>query len=302
MSTQNSSNLTNIDKADENYNMGLQYLQTSCINCRFFPSYLDAIHFFKKAADAYHNSDQFEKEIAAREKIAKCLNNSNCYWEEGNEHEKMFKIQLHQLKLPIDAQNSMINSFHAYAANRSYDDGIKALMKSSNEFINNEYKEEAEKILEFAFMGIDKYYQIIISNKDCDYHCVYDCVDKYLDFLFSEEKYDKSAEISQRFAELIIKENKNEKRNICKYIGFQAVAELLGEKEDNFQKTIQKGKEFEEKGDDFCSNIYRLVNIVRQNSKENEKIIKRLYDSVSRKMPPSLGKIFNIKFIKKTRK
>ena len=278
MSTQNSSNLTNIDKADENYNMGLQYLQTSCINCRFFPSYLDAIHFFKKAADAYHNSDQFEKEIAAREKIAKCLNNSNCYWEEGNEHEKMFKIQLHQLKLPLDAQNSMINSFHAYAANRSYDDGIKALMKSSNEFINNEYKEEAEKILEFAFMGIDKYYQIIISNKE----------------------YDKSAEISQRFAELIIKENKNEKRNICKYIGFQAVAELLGEKEDNFQKTIQKGKEFEEKGDDFCSNIYRLVNIVRQNSKENEKIIKRLYDSVSRKMPSSLAKIFKIKFIKKT--
>jgi tetratricopeptide (TPR) repeat protein len=300
MSTENSSNLTNIDKADENYNMGMQYLQTSCINCRFAPSYLDAIHFFKKAADAYHNSDQFEKEIAAREKIAKCLNNSSCYWEEGNEHEKMFKIQLHQLKLPLDAQNSMINSFHAYAANRSYDDGIKALMKSSNEFIENEYREEAEKILEVAFMGIDKYYHVIISNKECDYHCVYDCVDKYLDFLFSEEKYDKSAEISQKFAELIIKENKNDKRNICKYIGFQAVAELLGEKEENYEKTIQKGKEFEENGDDFCSNIYRLVNAVKQNSKDNEKVIKRLYDSVARKMPSSFAKIFSIKFVKKT--
>ena len=113
MSTQNSSNLTNIDKADENYNMGLQYLQTSCINCRFFPSYLDAIHFFKKAADAYHNSDQFEKEIAAREKIAKCLNNSNCYWEEGNEHEKIAKIYANLLK---DDKNSLVSISNAQIA------------------------------------------------------------------------------------------------------------------------------------------------------------------------------------------
>ena len=296
MST-NLSDLTNIEKANENYLSGLELLQTSCIKCRCNPNYLDAIPYFKKAADVYHGCGKFEKEVATREKLVKCFRNERSFWEEGNEYEKISKIQLNQLKKIDDAQNSIINSFHAYASNRSYDDGIKALTKSSNDFIDSGNNEEAIKILEFAFEGIDKYYHILTLNKEESDHYIYECIDKYIDLLFGEEEYEKSAEISEKSAEMIKKDKKEEKRLICKYYGFQAISEFLNKKEDKYQNTVEKGMEFEENGDDFCSKINRLVNVVKQNNKDNEKLIKSLFSEISRKVPSNIGKMMNIKFI-----
>ena len=296
MST-NLSDLTNIEKANENYLSGLELLQTSCIKCRCNPNYLDAIPYFKKAVDVYHGCGKFEKEVATREKLVKCFRNERSFWEEGNEYEKISKIQLNQLKKIDDAQNSIINSFHAYASNRSYDDGIKALTKSSNDFIDSGNNEEAIKILEFAFEGIDKYYHILTLNKEESDHYIYECIDKYIDLLFGEEEYEKSAEISEKSAEMIKKDKKEEKRLICKYYGFQAISELLNKKEDKYQNTVEKGMEFEENGDDFCSKINRLVNVVKQNNKDNEKLIKSLFSEISRKVPSNIGKMMNIKFI-----
>ena len=296
MST-NLSDLTNIEKANENYLSGLELLQTSCIKCRCNPNYLDAIPYFKKAADVYHGCGKFEKEVATREKLVKCFRNERSFWEEGNEYEKISKIQINQLKKIDDAQNSIINSFHAYASNRSYDDGIKALTKSSNDFIDSGNNEEAIKILEFAFEGIDKYYHILTLNKEESDHYIYECIDKYIDLLFGEEEYEKSAEISEKSAEMIKKDKKEEKRLICKYYGFQAISEFLNKKEDKYQNTVEKGMEFEENGDDFCSKINRLVNVVKQNNKDNEKLIKSLFSEISRKVPSNIGKMMNIKFI-----
>ena len=296
MST-NLSDLTNIEKANENYLSGLELLQTSCIKCRCNPNYLDAIPYFKKAADVYHGCGKFEKEVSTREKLVKCFRNERSFWEEGNEYEKISKIQLNQLKKIDDAQNSIINSFHAYASNRSYDDGIKALTKSSNDFIDSGNNKEAIKILEFAFEGIDKYYHILTLNKEESDHYIYECIDKYIDLLFGEEEYEKSAEISEKSAEMIKKDKKEEKRLICKYYGFQAISELLNKKEDKYQNTVEKGMEFEENGDDFCSKINRLVNVVKQNNKDNEKLIKSLFSEISRKVPSNIGKMMNIKFI-----
>ena len=169
----NLSELTQLEKANQNYLTGLELLQTSCLNCRFSPSYLDAIPYFKKAADIFHGCGKFEKEINSREKLVKCFNNQKSFWEEGNEYEKICKTQLNQLKLVTEAYNSIINSFHAYASNRSYDDGIKALTKSSNEFIDSGNEQVATKILAFAFEGIDKYYHVLTLNNEDSHHYIY---------------------------------------------------------------------------------------------------------------------------------
>ena len=83
----NLSELTQLEKANQNYLTGLELLQTSCLNCRFNPDYLDAIPYFKKAADIFHGCGKFEKEINSREKLVKCFNNEKSFWEEGNEYE-----------------------------------------------------------------------------------------------------------------------------------------------------------------------------------------------------------------------
>ena len=194
----NLSELTQLEKANQNYLTGLELLQTSCLNCRFNPNYLDAIPYFKKAADIFHGCGKFEKEINSREKLVKCFNNEKSFWEEGNEYEKICKTQLNQLKLVTEAHNSIINSFHAYASNHSYDDGIKALTKSSYEFIDSGNEQVAIKILAFAFEGIDKYYHVLTLNNEDSHHYIYECIDKYIDLLFSKEEYEKAAEVSQK--------------------------------------------------------------------------------------------------------
>jgi tetratricopeptide (TPR) repeat protein len=294
----NLSDLTQLEKANQDYLSGLELLQTSCIKCRFTPNYIDAIPLFKKAADAYRGSGNFQKEINSREKLAKCYKSEKSAWEEGNEYEKISRIQLNQLKSAPDAYNSVINSFHAYASNRSYDDGIKALTKISNEFIDSGNEEEAVKVLTFAFDEIDRYYHVITLDKEENHHYIYECIDKYIDLLFSKEDYEKSAEVAHKSAEMIKKDQKEEKRLICKYYGFQAIAEICGKKEDKFETTIETGKGFESNGDEFCSNISRFVNVVKQNHKDNERIIKSLFNSLSRKVPASMAKMINIKIIK----
>ena len=259
----NLSELTQLEKANQNYLTGLELLQTSCVNCRFNPDYLDAIPYFKKAADIFHGCGKFEKEINSREKLVKCFNNEKSFWEEGNEYEKICKTQLNQLKLVTEAHNSIINSFHAYASNHSY----------------------------------DKYYHVLTLNNEDSHHYIYECIDKYIDLLFSKEEYEKAAEVSQKSWQIIKKDKQDEKRYICKYHGFQAIAEICGKKEDKYSITLEKGMDFEVDGDDFCSKINRLVNIVKQNHKDNEKLIKSLFNDISRKVPASLAKMLNIKFI-----
>ena len=295
----NLSDLTNLEKANQEYIIGLEFLQTSCIKCRFNPNYLDAIPHLKKAAEIYRGCGKYEKELTTRDKLVKCFNSTQSYWEEGNEYEKISKTQLNQLKSPADAQNSIINSFHAYATNRNYDEGIKAISKSSNEFVDSGNKECAIKILEFAFEGINKYYHVLTLNNEDSHLYIYECIDKYIDLLFDGDNYEKASEIALKSAELIENEKKDEKRMICKYYGFQAIAELLQQKDNNFQVAIEKGMNYEDTDDDFCTKINRLVNVVKQNDKENERIIKNIYNEIARRVPTSLGKKLNTNFIAK---
>lgn len=290
-------NLQNHENANNEYLSGLELLQTSCIKCRCNPSYLDAIPYFKKASELYHGCGLFDKEVLARQKLVKCFNNEKSFWEEGNEYEKISKLQLIQLNKVEEAHNSIINSFHAYASNRTYEDGIKALSKSSNDFVDTNHKNEAIKILEFAFIGIDKYYHILTLNKEDSHHYIYECLDKYIDLLFGEEDYEKSAEICHKISKLIEKEQKDEKTLICKYYGFQAISELLNNKEQNYKKAIEEGQKYEINDNNFCSKIERLVNVVNQRSPENEKLIKSLFGEISRRVPASMVKFINQRFI-----
>ena len=209
----------------------------------------------------------------------------------------MCQTQINQLKQIPEAKTSIINSFNAFAANRTYDDGIKAITKASNFFIDNDHKDEAEQILEFGFEGIEKYYHVLIINEEESHFYIYECIDKYIDLLFDKEKFNKSANVSEKAAELIKEENKEENKMICKYYGFWALSELLGKNDKKYQEVIDKGMDFEKDGDKFCSKINRLVNVINQKDKENEKLIKKLYSEIARNVPSSMARVVNIKYV-----
>ena len=282
-----------LKEANKNYKKGSNYLKTSFFKCNFHPDYTSAIPYFKLAADEFHSCGEFEKEIETREKLVKCFISDQSSWEEGNEYEKISKVQLDNLKSPSDAYNSIENSYNAYINNHSYEDALKALNKSYDNFIEKENKKEAEKVLGLAFNGIQKFYHVIILNKDEDYSYVYESIDKYVDFLFNEEKYDKCAEICKKSAELIEKENKNEKNNIAKYYAYQALGELFCKKEDKYREIIEKGMKYESGDGDLCHKINKLIILAKQNKENEQKTITSLYYEISTKLPNSIYKNLN---------
>ena len=292
-----SSELNNVEKANQDYQTGLDYLTTSCIKCRYTPNYLDAIPFFKKAAEVYRGCGQFEKEVQSREFLIRCFKAEKSYWEEGNEYQKMCQTQINQLKNIQEAKLSIINSFNAFAANRTYGDGIKAITKASGFFTDNGNKNEAEEILDFCFTNIEKYYHVLILNEDETHGYIYDCIDKYIDLLFDKEKFEKSAEIAERSAQIIKEENNEEKNVISKYHGFWALAELLNKNNKKYQEVIEKGMDYDNDSTSLCSRINRLINVINQKDKENEKLIKKSYSDIARNLPSSMARIFNIKYV-----
>ena len=55
--------------------------------------------------------------------------------------------------------------------------------------------------------------------------------------------------------------------------------------------------DYEKDGDKFCSKINRLVNVINQKDKENEKLIKKLYSEIARNVPSSMARVINIKYV-----
>ena len=282
-----------LEEANKNYKKGSNFMKASFFNCRFHADFTSAIPYLKLAADDFHSCGEYEKEIEAREKLVKCFIKEKSSWEEGNEYEKISKVQLDNLKSPSESYKSIKNSFNAYINNHSYEDALKALNKSYDNFMEKGNKEEAEKVLDLAFDGIQKYYHVIILDKDEDYSYVYECIDKYADFLSNEEKYDKCAEICQKSAELIEKENNKEKKIIAKYYAYQALEELFCKKEDKYREIIEKGMKYESGDGDLCHKINKLIILAKQNNENEQKSITSLFYGISTKLPNSIYKNLN---------
>ena len=272
------------------YNKGKNYLKTSCLKCRFNPDYTSAIPYLKSAADEFHNCKNFEKEIEARHNLTTCFEKEESFWEEGKEHEKISKIYLTQLKSPSDALNSIESAFISYNKNHSYEDGIKALMKASENFIENENEKEGGKCLETAFEGIKKYYHVMTMNENESHIYIYDCVDKYIDFLFGKENYKMSREVAKKISELIKSEKSDEIILLDKYYGIKAISEILDKQDNKFKDTIGKGMNVNIEENGLCNRINFLLEKLKENNKDNDKIIMNNVYEISAKVPNNVYK------------
>ena len=272
------------------YKKGINYLKTSCLKCRFSPDYTSAIPYLKTSADEFHNCNNFEKELEARQSLINCFQKEESFWEEAKEYEKMSNIYLSKLKSPSDAYDSIEKAYTFYNKNHSYEDGIKALTKASDNFIENENEAEAEKCLETAFNGIKKYYHVMTMNENESQIYIYDCIDKQIDFLFGKEKYKKSEEIAKKTAEIIKKEKSNEIILLDKYYGLQAISEILDKQDNKYKDTLEKGMNVNIEESGVCNRVnYLMDKIKEKNTNEDKSIMDNVYE-ISAKVPNNVYK------------
>lgn len=278
------------EDGSKNYNKGIDCLKTSCLKCRFNPDYTGAIPYLKSAADEFHSSKNFEKEIEARQNLTNCFQKEESFWEEGREHEKISKVQLIQLKSASEAFDSIESAYTAYNKNHSYEDGIKALMKASDNFIDNESEKEGERCLETAFEGINKYYHVMTMNENESQMYIYDCIDKYIDFLFGKENYKKSQNVAKKSVDLIKKEKSDEIVLLDKYYGIQAISEILDKQNNNYKDTLENGMNVNIEENGLCNRINNLMNKMKENNKDDDKKIMNNVYEISAKVPNNVYK------------
>ena len=278
------------DKALKEYKKGIDCLKTSCLKCRFSADYTSAIPYLKSSADEFHSCGNFEKELEARQSLITCFEKEESLWEEAKEYEKMSNVYLTKLKSPSEAFDSIEKAYNSFNKNHSYEDGIKSLMKASDNFIENEKEEEGEKCLEMAFNGIKKYYHVMTMNENDSQIYIYDCIDKYIDFLFGKEKYKKSEEIAKKTAELINKEKSNEIKLLDKYYGLQAISEILDKQDNKYKDTLEKGMNVNIEESGMCNRVNNLMNKLKaKNNNEDKSIMDNVYE-ISAKVPNNVYK------------
>ena len=278
------------DKALKEYKKGIDCLKTSCLKCRFSADYTSAIPYLKSSADEFHSCGNFEKELEARQSLITCFEKEESLWEEAKEYEKMSNVYLTKIKSPSEAYDSIEKAYNSFNKNHSYEDGIKSLMKASDNFIENEKEEEGEKCLEMAFNGIKKYYHVMTMNENDSQMYIYDCVDKYIDFLFGKEKYKKSEEIAKKTAEIIKKEKSNEIILLDKYYGLQAISEILDKQDNKYKDTLEKGMNVNIEESGVCNRVnYLMDKIKEKNTKEDKSIMDNVYE-ISAKVPNNVYK------------
>ena len=163
-------------------------------------------------------------------------------------------------------------------------------MKASDNFIENEKEEEGEKCLEMAFNGIKKYYHVMTMNENDSQMYIYDCVDKYIDFLFGKEKYKKSEEIAKKTAELINKEKSNEIKLLDKYYGLQAISEILDKQDNKYKDTLEKGMNVNIEESGVCNRVNYLMNKIKEKSANEDKSIMDNVYEISAKVPNNVYK------------
>ena len=272
------------------YNKGMDCLKTSCLKCRFNPDFTSAIPYLKTAADEFHANNNFEKEIEARHHLTTCFQKEESFWEEGKEHEKISYIYLTKLKSPKEAYDSIECGYNSYIKNHSYEDGIKCLMRASDNFLEEEKEQEAEKCLELSFEGINKYYHVMIIKENESQKYIYDCIDKYIDFTFGKENYKKSISIAKKSVDLIKSEKSDEIILLDKYYGLKALGEIMDKQNNKYNETIDKGMKINNEQDGLCYKINYLLSKINSGYKGDDKTIMDTVYEISGIVPNNVYK------------
>lgn len=252
-------------EAKENEAQAQSYLKTSCIFCKFKPNYLDAIPYLQKAADSYHGSKEWLNEIKCRENLARCFKETNSFWEEGTEYEKIAKIKLNQLSLSNDALISIQNAHSAMFSQREYESSIKCLVSLAQDYlIRGEYN-FSERCLKTAYESIQKIFHVIAMNKDTSpITYVYKCIVDYVDILIRNNKDESCADILNNTIKMIKEDDSSNTEQIekCSVI-LLGVFIILGE-EKNYTDLVDMTDE----GNNLRM-IQRLKNSIKdKNEKE----------------------------------
>ena len=236
-----------LQDARDNFGRGNDLITTSCLRCRFKPSYIDAIPLFKNAAEKFHGLGKYDEEICCRLKLTECFRGMQSPWEEGNEYDKMAQVYLKQLNRPLDAFNTVCNCHNSFVVAREFESSIKVIAKISNEFYERKEIEYAERLLKIGFDCILKYFHVLIFDKEASHSSIYRLIEQYIDILYFLNKIDEATESAEKIIKVMENEEEDKSKVIHCYCIMMIGFIILG-KETEYYKIISLAQDLKSNG------------------------------------------------------
>ena len=174
-----------------------------------------------------------------------------------------------------------------------YNKSFSSLVKLSKNYRDNEIKIETEISLSLTFEGIKKYYYDIVLNENSTPQYIIDYFYMYIDILYNSQNYKKKIEVVKKTSVFIGKEKNCEKENYWKIICPQVIGELIRKKDDKYKNAIESGLKAEGYINGLRNEVNRLVNLEKENNKNNEKTIPTLFFDINNRIPNCLTKMLN---------
>ena len=239
--------LANSKQAQELKIQGDSELKTSCLLCKFKPNYLDAIPFYKNAANLFKSALSYDEEIYCREKLTLCFRNINSFEEEGKEFENISFIYFAKNKYS-ESIKVMNNAFQSYFSHPSYDDAVDCMKSLASKFLEINDLDNAEKCLEICYQTFLKIFHTF--KKDDPTKIFYDAIEQYVSVLFQNDKIRISINCLNQLIKVSSESEENKFKTLIFYC-FLISAHLVNEDEENLIKISEEAKKFCQTNSDY---------------------------------------------------
>lgn len=254
-----------LNEATNSKSKGESELKTCVAFCKFKPNCEDAIPYFNQAAELFHGAGNWKEEISCREKLIFCFRNLKSEWEEGNQHEKIAELYLHQLEDNKSTLISVQNAYQSFFIHGDYKDAVNTVKKLGHQFYEKDEIDEAERCLRIAYDAFLQVFHVLATKKEESYEYLYSALDEYINILYRNNKVRIAIDALENIIKIIDQYEDNKSRVIHVY-GFLLLSLIVNEDESIFTSRSEAAKIVSPKSSDyrFIENIINLNENIKE--------------------------------------
>ena len=204
-----------IKEANDLLEEGESEMSVCWLFCKCKPNYMDAVTSFERAADLFHQCNNFQEEIKCRQRAVVCNRALGECYKEGNNLEKVANIYLINFSKFHEAIQSIENAHVAYRSKGEYKSSLNCLLKISKIFRDMNQLEFALKCMEIAFNACIQMTSSTSGKEEDAIFTIYNVFEFYIVLLFSYENYQQALLASSNFSKSLSNEKYQSKTMKC---------------------------------------------------------------------------------------
>ena len=265
-------------EANEMLEEGESDMSVCWLFCKCKPNYMDAVTSFERAADLFHQCNNYQEEIKCRLKAVVCNRALGECYKEGSNQEKVANIYLINFSKFDEALQSIENAHVAYRSKGEIKSSLNCLLKISKIFRDMNQMEYALKCMDIAFNSCTQMMQSSVKEEDAIF-TIYNVFEFYMVLLFNLKNYQKALTSAFDFVKSLKSDKYQSKTMKC--YGIIVICNLISE-DFNSNNAVFEENDKDESGiiNDFLTLHNSFINADKENFNDALRNISINYDNI----------------------